>query len=313
MCQSQPSGERDQINLSLVQRIEFIRALLDSTRATASLPLDRFKALRGLIASVTAFLVTTAEACLQILGHIVACTYVVYYARLRMRPLQLWLASQFSQARDGLIRGPHSFSSPILSGAYPSKMLQGVPFWEANPSGPGDQCVGPGLGSPHRQHANPGDVVDPRLVPSHKCQGAQGNTVGVHGLPHAPSRQGGQGSHRQLHSHVLHQQARRDSLPNPLLGSPQPMGVLYSPRYLPEGCTPQQAFLLRVRVVAPLGHSPALPRVGCSPDRPLCNPPEPMLSLVLLQGRSGERRAIQCILPTVVGPAPLRFPAIPSY
>ncbi|KAG6923628.1 hypothetical protein G0U57_020001, partial [Chelydra serpentina] len=73
-----------------VQRIEFIGALLDASKARASLPPGRFQTLKGLIAMVTEFPVTTARTCLQLLGHMAACTYVVRHARLRMRPLQLW-------------------------------------------------------------------------------------------------------------------------------------------------------------------------------------------------------------------------------
>ncbi|XP_077687539.1 cyclic nucleotide-gated channel beta-1 [Eretmochelys imbricata] len=57
-----------------VQRIEFIGALLDSSRASASLPLGGFEALRDLIASVTGFPVTRARVRLWILGHMAACT-----------------------------------------------------------------------------------------------------------------------------------------------------------------------------------------------------------------------------------------------
>ncbi|XP_065414577.1 uncharacterized protein LOC135973773 [Chrysemys picta bellii] len=93
---------KEKSTLILVQRINFIGALLDSQVAMASLSRDRFKTLKALIASVTAFPVTTARVCLQILGHMAACTYVVRHARLWMRPLQLWLASRYSQARDSL-------------------------------------------------------------------------------------------------------------------------------------------------------------------------------------------------------------------
>ncbi|XP_053901290.1 uncharacterized protein LOC128846308 [Malaclemys terrapin pileata] len=117
--------------LVLVQRIEVIGAVLDASSARASLPPNRFETLKGLIDTVTRFPVTTARACLQFLGHVSACMYVVCHTRLRMRPLQLWLASEFSQARDRMDK-VLTVPKPVITslGWWSSlrNMLQGVPF-----------------------------------------------------------------------------------------------------------------------------------------------------------------------------------------
>ncbi|KAM7139358.1 uncharacterized protein RBU57_016138 [Macrochelys suwanniensis] len=65
-----------------------------------------------------------------------ACTYMVHHARLRMRPLQLWLASQFSQARDGLdkvLTVPSLVVASLQWWSYLHTMLQGVPFGKVSP------------------------------------------------------------------------------------------------------------------------------------------------------------------------------------
>nr|XP_032630515.1 uncharacterized protein LOC116821425 [Chelonoidis abingdonii] len=103
MRRSWPSGKRDQVYVSSgsMHRIHWGATGLVRDHSL-SLPLDRFETLKGLIASVTAFPMMTARVCLQIVRHVVVCTYMVRHAMLRMRALQLWLASQYSQARDGL-------------------------------------------------------------------------------------------------------------------------------------------------------------------------------------------------------------------
>ncbi|KAM7175694.1 uncharacterized protein RBU57_001734 [Macrochelys suwanniensis] len=82
------------------------------------------------------FPVTTARTCLQLLGHMAACTYVVRHARRRMRPLQLWLASEFSQARDGMdkvLTVPGRVLTSLQWWTVPANVLQGIPFREPPP------------------------------------------------------------------------------------------------------------------------------------------------------------------------------------
>ncbi|XP_074919515.1 nitric oxide synthase 3 [Chelonoidis abingdonii] len=59
---------------SLVQRIEFIGAILDLTQARAYLPQARFQALTNIIRGLRQFPTTTARNCLKLLRHMAACT-----------------------------------------------------------------------------------------------------------------------------------------------------------------------------------------------------------------------------------------------
>ncbi|KAG6926676.1 hypothetical protein G0U57_011602, partial [Chelydra serpentina] len=77
--------------LEPTQSIQFIGAVLDATRARVFLPEARRLAIVDLITSLRRFPTTTARQCLQLLGHMASCTYVVQHARLRLRPLQAWL------------------------------------------------------------------------------------------------------------------------------------------------------------------------------------------------------------------------------
>ncbi|KAG6938979.1 ORF I polyprotein, partial [Chelydra serpentina] len=81
--------------LAPTQSIEFIGAILDATRTRALLPEARRLALVDLIINLHLFPTTTARQCLKLLGHMAFCTYVVQHARLRLRPLQAWLASVY--------------------------------------------------------------------------------------------------------------------------------------------------------------------------------------------------------------------------
>ncbi|KAG6937227.1 hypothetical protein G0U57_010216, partial [Chelydra serpentina] len=84
------------------QRIDFIGAILDSTLARAFLPEARFQTLAAAIRSLQAFPTSTARCCLSLMGHMASCTFVTAHARLRLRPLQAWLASTYRPHRDNL-------------------------------------------------------------------------------------------------------------------------------------------------------------------------------------------------------------------
>lgn len=86
----------------LTQRMEFIDAVLESGRATASLPESRFKVMDAIIRDLSYFPTTMATVFLRLLGHMASCTYVAQHARLQLRPLQTWLASVYHPNRDKL-------------------------------------------------------------------------------------------------------------------------------------------------------------------------------------------------------------------
>lgn len=88
--------------LRSVQSIKFISTVLDSTQARAFLPEARFLAILDLVARVSAQSLTTVRVCLSLLRHMAACIYVVQYARLHVRPLQMWLASMYFPSRHHL-------------------------------------------------------------------------------------------------------------------------------------------------------------------------------------------------------------------
>ncbi|XP_067398957.1 uncharacterized protein [Emydura macquarii macquarii] len=80
---------------------------------------------------------TTARHCLQLLGHMAASTYVVRLARLRLRPLQAWLASVYVPHRHSLTRMvlvPPQVLSSLDWWRDPREVMMGVPFREFIPS-----------------------------------------------------------------------------------------------------------------------------------------------------------------------------------
>ncbi|KAG6925231.1 hypothetical protein G0U57_015111, partial [Chelydra serpentina] len=87
-----------------VQWIEVIGVVLGSTQTRGYLLEARFQALDNVIQSLRQFPITTARNCLNLLGHMASCTYEVQHARLRLRPLQSWLASVYWLARNSLER-----------------------------------------------------------------------------------------------------------------------------------------------------------------------------------------------------------------
>ncbi|KAM7137483.1 uncharacterized protein RBU57_016951 [Macrochelys suwanniensis] len=204
-----------------VQCIEFIGALLDASKATASLPLGRFQTLKVLIGTVTELPVTTARACLQLLGHMY----------LRGPPRQTPDEAPPALAGLGVLPGlGQAGQSPHGTGAsdrlttmvvLPGQYAPGDPLPGPAPvTRPSVRCVGLGLGGPHRELTDPRDVVGLGVVPSYKCQGAQGDTLSLWGVQLTTMRQGGQSTHGQHRCDVLHQQAGRDKVLGSLPGSP---------------------------------------------------------------------------------------------
>lgn len=86
------------LTLMPAQRVEFFRAVLDSGQARASLPEACFLALCGIMEDLKHYSQTTSWNCLKLLGHMEACTYVIWCARLCLRLLQAWLASVYHSA-----------------------------------------------------------------------------------------------------------------------------------------------------------------------------------------------------------------------
>lgn len=85
-------------SLISTQRIEFIGAVLDSVQGKASFPEPRFQAIEQIVKTILQYHTTTVRGCLKLIGHMAACTYVVKHARLRLRPLQVWLTSWYRLA-----------------------------------------------------------------------------------------------------------------------------------------------------------------------------------------------------------------------
>ncbi|KAG6936072.1 gag-pol fusion protein, partial [Chelydra serpentina] len=117
--------------LTPTQSIQFIGAILDATRARAFLPEARRLAIVDLITTLRRFPTTTARQCLKLLGHMASCTYVVQHARLRLRPLQAWLASVYRPIRDDLdmvVTVPAHTLDSLQWWLDPQTLGEGVPF-----------------------------------------------------------------------------------------------------------------------------------------------------------------------------------------
>lgn len=80
---------------------------------------------------------STARLCLRPLGHMAVCTCVVQHSRLRLHPLQTWLASVLRPNRhklDCVVTVPQSVQSSPKWWTDPHFMLQRVPFAVFSPT-----------------------------------------------------------------------------------------------------------------------------------------------------------------------------------
>lgn len=120
-----------------VQRIEFIGAVLDSTRDRAFIPKARFQAMVDLIVQVRRHPITMAHTCLRLVDHMAACMYVVRHAWLRLPPLHTWLATVYVPSRHHWDQAVTVLDCVLSSLNYwldPKSVLQGVDFVSLSPS-----------------------------------------------------------------------------------------------------------------------------------------------------------------------------------
>lgn len=78
----------------------------------------------------------TAQKCLSLLGHMASCTYVMQHVRLRLRPLQAWLALVYSLSRhhlDSVLTVPASSCDWTMVTGQPHGMREGT-FSRPHPS-----------------------------------------------------------------------------------------------------------------------------------------------------------------------------------
>lgn len=124
-------------SFSMSTSIEFIGAVLDVNQVRAFLPEARRLTLAHIMAGLCSFSTTTARQCLKLLGHMAACTYMVQHARLRLRPLQVWLVSVYRPGRDSLDMvltvQRHTLDS-LCWWLDPHMVGAGVPFYPPQPT-----------------------------------------------------------------------------------------------------------------------------------------------------------------------------------
>lgn len=63
--------------LSSIQRVEFIRAVLDSGQARVFLLEFEFQAICAIIKGLRSYPITMAQNCLKFMGHMAVCTYAI--------------------------------------------------------------------------------------------------------------------------------------------------------------------------------------------------------------------------------------------
>ncbi|XP_065418201.1 uncharacterized protein LOC135974397 isoform X2 [Chrysemys picta bellii] len=123
--------------LAPTQRLDFIGAVLDSVTVRAILPESRFLTIQRAVSSVQKFPTTTARCCMQLLGHMAACTHVVRHARLRLRPLQLWFTQTYRPNRDPLdlvVTIPDRVFGSLRWWLDQQQICEGIPFTAPQPT-----------------------------------------------------------------------------------------------------------------------------------------------------------------------------------
>ncbi|KAF7250030.1 hypothetical protein EYD10_04637 [Varanus komodoensis] len=113
------------------QVIDFIGARLDSIREIAFLPPERRDILCSHIQRIRLHGTVPAISIQRLLGHMAAAVAIVPYARLRMRPLQLFFNASFHPQRDSsnkLIRIPFAILRTLTWWTMSTNLSTGVPF-----------------------------------------------------------------------------------------------------------------------------------------------------------------------------------------
>ncbi|XP_065267485.1 collagen alpha-3(IV) chain-like [Emys orbicularis] len=298
--------------LSLVQRIEFTGAVLDSTQAMAYLPETRFQSLGDIIRGLRQFPTTTARNCLKLLGHMAACTYVVQHARLRLRPLQSWLASVYRLAwdtLDSIVTLPHPVLDSLLWWLDPQVVCAGVPFTSPQPS---LSLVTDALDLGRRAHL--GDL---------RTQGLWSQVDLAQHIHVRELRAVGRAC-QVFRTHIsgrwvsvltdnttamFYINKRGCTLLSPVPGSP--LGLLCRALNTPAGFIPPrgaeqaggqpQLNFSWPQVVPPVGRSELnFPSLGLSPDRPVCHTQQQEVSTILLLHESQSGFHHRC-LPSSMG------------
>ncbi|KAF7251081.1 Radixin, partial [Varanus komodoensis] len=118
-------------------KLTFIGAHLDSTLEKAFLPRDRQLTLAHHIHRMQRDGTVPAKSIQRLLGHMASSVAVVPHARLRLRPLQLFLNKVFHPQRDPLSKllpVPSSVLHSLLWWLVPANLTVGVPFRPQCPS-----------------------------------------------------------------------------------------------------------------------------------------------------------------------------------
>lgn len=119
------------------QQLDFIGAHLYSTTGLTSLPRDRFHTMKILIERVRSSPQVTAWDCLQLLGHLAVCVFIVKNACLYMQCLQGLLATVYKpnvHRLNRLLTMPSKVKDSLLWWTLPLNLCSEVPLWQDPPS-----------------------------------------------------------------------------------------------------------------------------------------------------------------------------------
>nr|XP_042697375.1 uncharacterized protein LOC122172292 [Chrysemys picta bellii] len=253
--------------------------------------------------------------------------YMVKHARLRLRPMQAWLALSYRLYRDPLGScgdGPWTGSRIHVLVAEPTSGLGRGPLRQAPTfSDVSNRRIRSGLGLTLRGSEDTRLVVEGRETSPYQPEGAQSSSSGLPNLSRHFARSQCDSPDRRQHRHVLCNQTRRSPLLTSLPRGSSSLGLLYSPIHsarsiLPSrsteraGGSPQQV-IPHARVVNQIGHhTVGLPKVGLSPRRPLRHQEQQTVPSVLLIPKPQSGRHCRCILNTMGRGSEVCLPSYPA-
>lgn len=202
---------KDKSCLIPFQSVQFIGTLLDSVVGKALLPVDRPSKIALMVHQVKSQPTSSAQAIQRLLGHMVATTAMLRFAKYHMRLLQLWFLCHFSphwHPQSQHLKLPSMVLDTLDWWSNVANITEGVPFQspiplctvstEASLWGWGADLDGLTMGGTGES--------------SHKRPRADGNLLGPKVLPASVGGDGGVSSHRQHHSTQLRKQTRWNHL-----------------------------------------------------------------------------------------------------
>ena len=227
-----PSTEKSSIVPS--QDMAFVGMQLRTKDGVASPTRDRVDKLLRIVRRLHASRVVTAHQLLILLGIMVSVIDIVPWARLRLRPIQLYLLALWKPNRDPLSRiipVRPALRLHLMWWMDNENLVKGTPLRVSPP----DQFLFTdashlGWGGTSRSPPRCRDVVDTTLAVPHQLARTSGGIFipqTVRGSCNQPPRVS---QYRQHDGGCLHQQNGGDAFPNPVLHVVGPDVLVYAPR-----------------------------------------------------------------------------------